>query len=176
MFMTDEIELLGKYAYASPHYDLEEFLNSEEVDAIQDGGTRAQNLLQRIFVPKHKAKLKTIRISHLMVPDLQVDDWLLGLAECLRYNHPLTLNIGFSYLVWKPENKMRYVYAAKALPTKRIIIQSKSEFYDFAAEFAQLNDSEFLNTTFLASLKGNVFESSGFTPHTLVCVYCWLTK
>ena len=111
-----------------------------------------------------------------MVPDLQVDDWLLGLAECLRYNHPLTLNIGFSYLVWKPENKMRYVYAAKALPTKRIIIQSKSEFYDFATEFAQMNDAEFLNTIFLASLRGNVFESSGFTPHTLVCAYCWLTK
>ena len=174
--MIDEIELLGKYAYASPHYDLEDFLNTEEIEAIQDGGTRAQNLLQRIFVPKHKAKLKTIRISHLMVPDLQVDDWLLGLAECLRYNHPLTINIGFSYLVWKPENKMRYVYAAKALPTKRITIQSKADFYDFAADFAKLNDSEFLNTTFLASLKGNVFESSGFTPHTLVCAYCWLTK
>ena len=56
--MTDEIELLGKYAYASPHYDLEEFLNSEEVDAIQDGGTRAQNLLQRIFVPKHNYQNK----------------------------------------------------------------------------------------------------------------------
>ena len=72
MFMTDEIELLGKYAYASPHYDLEEFLNTEEIEAIQDGGTRALNLLQRIFVPKHKAKLKTIRISHLMVPDLSL--------------------------------------------------------------------------------------------------------
>ena len=176
MFMTDEIELLGKYAYASPHYDLEEFLNTEEIEAIQDGGTRAQNLLQRIFVPKHKADLKTIRISHLMVPDLQVDDWLEGLAECLRYDSPLTLNIGFSYLVWKAENKMRYVYAAKALPNRRAVIKTKSKFYDFASDFARLSDSEFLNTTFLASLKGNVFESSGFTPHTLVCAYCWLTK
>ena len=176
MFSIDEIELLEKYAYDTPRYDLEDFLNSEEIEAIQDGGTRAQTLLQRIFVPKHKAQLKTIRISHLMVPELQVDDWLLGLAECLRYNHPLTLNIGFSYLVWKPENKMRYVYAAKALPNKRIMIQTKSDFYNFAAAFAQLNDSDFLNNTFLASLKGNVFESSGFTPHALVCAYCWLTK
>ena len=176
MFLIDEIELLGKYAYASPHYDLEDFLNTEEVEAIQDGGTRAQTLLQRIFVPKHKAQLKTIRLSHLMVPELQVDDWLLGLAECLRFDSPVTINIGFSYLVWKPENKMRYVYAAKALPNKRAMVETKSDFYDIAAEFAQLNDSEFLNTTFLASLKGNVFESSGFTPHALVCAYCWITK
>ena len=176
MFSQDEIENLEKMAYSSPRYELSDFLNTEEIDAIEDGGTRARNLLQRIFVPQHKNNQKTIRVQHLMVPEFKVEEWLLGLADCLRYGQELILNIGFSYLVWKSENKMRYVYAAKCLPNRRIKIYTKSEFYDFAAAFRKLSDSEFLNTTFLASLKGNVFESSGFTPHTLVCAYCWLTK
>ena len=176
MFIADEIENLEEFVYSTPRYELDDFLNTEEIEAIQDGGTRARTLLQRIFVPKHKMPEKTIRIQHLMVPDFQVDQWLIGLAECLRYEAPLALNIGFSYLVWKPENKLRYVYAAKALPNRRVKIQSKSDFYEFASAFSKLNDAEFLNTTFLASLKGNVFESSGFTPHALVCAYCWLTK
>ena len=176
MFSEDEIENLQKFAYSSPRYELDDFLNTEEIEAIEDGGTRARTLLQSIFVPKHKNREKTIRVQHLMVPDFKVEDWLLGLADCLRYGHELTLNIGFSYLVWKSENKMRYVYAAKALPNRRVKIHTKSDFYDFAAAFRKLGDAEFLNTTFLASLKGNVFESSGFTPHTLVCAYCWLTK
>ena len=108
--------------------------------------------------------------------NLIVEDWLLGIADCLRYSKIITINVGFSYLVWKPENDIRYVYAAKALSFARAKLQSKSEFYDFASTFRPMNDSDLLQNTFLSQLKGNVFESSGFTPQTLVCAYCWITK
>ena len=175
MFSEDEIEALGEHAYSSPRYELDDFLNAKEIEVIKDGGSRANTLLNRIFIPKHSNETKTIRIQHLMV-NLIVEDWLLGIADCLRYSKIITINVGFSYLVWKPENDIRYVYAAKALSFARAKLQSKSEFYDFASTFRPMNDSDLLQNTFLSQLKGNVFESSGFTPQTLVCAYCWITK
>ena len=112
---------------------------------------------------------KTVRLQNLCT-ELNVEDWLLGIADCLRYGKLIIINIGFSYIVWKAKgNKLRYVYAAKALSSDRAKIITKSEFHDFAARFRKLGDRDYLEKSFLANLSGNVFESSGFVPHTLVC-------
>ena len=175
MFTKDEIEALKEFAYSSPRYELDDFLTEKQIQVINDGGTRAITLLDRVFVPQHNMPFKTIRIQHLAT-NLSVEDWLLGIADCLRYGQLLTVNLGFSYLVEKPPNDVRYVYAAKALSYDRVKIHTKSQFYDFASSFKKLNDDDFLRETFMSQLKGNVFESSGFTPQNLVCAYCWLTK
>ena len=105
-----------------------------------------------------------------------MEDWLLGIADCLRYGKLITVNVGFSYIVWKPKYELRYVYAAKALSFYRTKLLRKSEFHDFAAQFAKLNDMDNMMNSYQTSLRGNVFESSGFVPYTLVCAYCWINK
>ena len=176
MFTKDETEALKEFAYSYPQYELEDFLYDKQIDVIKEGGTRANNLLNRIFVPQHNKPSKTIRVQQL-VNELVLEDWLLGIADCLRYGKLLTVNLGFSYLVWKLTSKdIRYVYAAKALSYDRVKLHSKSEFYDFAGKFRKLTNEDFLMNTFLSQLRGNVFESSGFIPQKLVCAYCWLTK
>ena len=180
MFALDELESLSKVAYASPRYELEDLFYKEEIDAIQDGGTRADNLLQRIFIPKHNGPFKTVRLQQLYA-DLNVEKWLLAIADCLRYGNLITIDIGFSYIVWKPniktgQHEMRYVYAAKALSFDRVKVHTRSQLHDFAAKFSKLNNSDYLMDTFMTQLKGNVFETSGFIPRTLVCAYCWIHK
>ena len=175
MFTETERLSLTKYAYSTPRIELEDFLYDDEIAVIRESGTRAYNLHQRIFIPKHSGLSMTIRIQHLCL-DLDVEKWLLGIADCLSYGKLFTVNVGFSYIVWKPKNELRYVYAAKALSLNRSKITQKSHFHDFALGFRKLNNSDYLRNTFMSQLKGNVFESSGFTPHTLVCSYCWIEK
>ena len=175
MFSDGEKELLTKFAYSTPKIELEDFLYDDEIAVIRESGTRAFNLHQRIFIPKHRAESMTIRLQHLCL-DLDVEEWLLGIANCLTYGKLLTVNIGFSYIVWKPKNEFRYVYAAKALSFARSRVRDLSHFENFASDFRKLNNSDYLKNTFMTQLKGNVFEASGFTPQTLVCSYCWIEK
>ena len=177
MYTQGELDALAKFAYSSPPYELEDFLSDKEIEVIREGGSRAETLLNRIFIPKTNSPVKTIRMQHLFVDDFNLTEWLLGMADCLRYHSLLTVNIGFSYMVVKsPEREMRYVYAAKALAYDRCKLNFKGQFVDFAESFKKHSDSDFLMETFMSQLRGNVFESSGFYPYRLVCAYCWLTK
>ena len=176
MFSEAEIERLTKYAYSSPRYELEDFLYEDEIEVIQTAGELvAKNLQNRIFVPKHNGKFKTIRLQHLFTK-LDVEKWLLGMTDCLEFGKVLTINVGFSYLVCKPPEEFRYIYAAKALSFERSKVSSLNEFQNFASQFSKLQDPDYLLGTFMNSLRGNVFEVSGFIPQTLVCAYCWITK
>ena len=175
MFTEKEKELLTKFAYSTPRIELEDFLYDDEVEIIKESGTREFNLYQRIFIPKHNAAIMTIRLQRLCL-DLNVEDWLLGIAECMAFGKLFTVNVGFSYIVWKPKNELRYVYAAKALAFSRSKVTEHAHFINFASEFRKLQNSDYLRDTFMSQLSGNVFEASGFTPQTLVCAYCWITK
>ena len=111
MFTLDELEALEKYAYSSSKCELEDFLHDDEIQTIQEGGTRATTLLNRIFIPKHNFPFKTIRFQHLYTEDFQLSEWLLGISDCLRYGSMLTVDIGFSYMVHKsPKFESRYHY------------------------------------------------------------------
>ena len=176
MFSENEIERLTKYAYSSPRYELDDFLYTDEIDTIASSGELVvENLYNRIFVPKHKGHFQTIRMQHLFTK-LDVEKWLLGMADCLDFGKLIAFNVGFSYLVSKPPDEFRYVYAAKALSYERTKVSSLGEFQQFAAQFSKLNDPDYLLGTFMSSLRGNVFEVSGFIPQTLVCAYCWINK
>ena len=136
MYTQGELEALGKFAYSSPPNKLEDFLGEKEIDVIRDGGTRASTLLNRIFIPKTNSLVKTIRMQHLYVDDFNLTEWLLGIADCLRYHSLLTVNIGFSYMVVNSRDReMRYVYAAKALAYDRCKLNFKGQFVDFAESF-----------------------------------------
>ena len=176
MFSESEIERLTKYAYSSPRYELEDFLYEDEIETIESTGDLvAQNLHNRIFVPKHVGKFRTIRLQHLFTK-LDMEKWLLGMTDCLDFGKIIAINIGFSYLVCKPPEEFRYIYAAKALSFERTKVSTLNEFQNFAARFSKLNDPDYLLGSFMNSLRGNVFEASGFIPQTLVCAYCWITK
>ena len=176
MFSDAEIEQLTKYAYSTPRHELEDFLYEDEIEAIKSAGELVvQNLHTRIFVPQHRGKFKTIRLQHLF-NDLNIEKWLLGMTDCLEFGKLIAINVGFSYLVCKPPEEYRYVYAAKALSYERTKLSTVSEFQDFAAKFAKMKDPDFLLGSFMASLRGNVFEVSGFYPQTMVCAYCWINK
>ena len=70
----------------------------------------------------------------------------------------------------------RYVYAAKNNTDTMVKFRSREEFENIASRFKNLQDHDFMMDSFMAGLKGNVFESSGFIPKELVCSYCWITK
>ena len=176
MFFESEIERLTTYAYSKPRYELEDFLYKDEIETIESTGELvAQNLQTRIFVPRHNAKFQTIRLQHLFTK-LDVEKWILGMTDCLDFGKIMSINIGFSYLVCKPPEDFRYVYAAKALSFERTKVSTVEELHEFAARFSKLNDPDYLLGSFMNSLRGNVFEVSGFIPQTLVCAYCWITK
>ena len=176
MFSDSEIEKLTKYAYSTPRYELDDFLYEDEIEAIKSTGDLVVlNLLNRIFVPHHGGKFKTIRLQHLF-SKLDVEKWLLGMADCLDFGKLITINVGFSYLVCKPPEEFRYVYAAKALSYESAKISTLNGFKDFAARFTKMKDTDYLLGSFMSSLRGNVFEVSGFYPQTLVCAYCWINK
>ena len=176
MFSESEIERLTTYAYSKPRYELEDFLYKDEIETIESTGELvAQNLQTRIFVPRHNGKFQTIRMQHLFTK-LDVEKWILGMTDCLDFGKIMSINIGFSYLVCKPPEDFRYVYAAKALSFERTKVSTVEELHEFAARFSKLNDPDYLLGSFMNSLRGNVFEVSGFIPQTLVCAYCWITK
>ena len=176
MFSDAEIKLLTEYAYSSPRYELEDFLYDDEIETIESTGDLVvENLHNRIFVPKHNGKYQTVRLQHLFTK-LDVEKWLLGMADCLQFGKLIAFNIGFSYLVCKPPEEFRYVYAAKALSYERTKVSTLNEFHDFAAKFSKLQDPDYLLGSFMTNLRGNVFEVSGFIPQTLVCAYCWINK
>ena len=176
MFSESEKERLTKYAYSFPRHELEDFLYEDEIETIKSTGELvAQNLQNRIFIPQHKWKFQTIRLQHLFT-ELDVEKWILGMTDCLDFGKIIAINIGFSYLVCKPREEFRYVYAAKALSFERTKLSTSTEFQDFAAKFSKLQDPDYLLGSFMSSLRGNVFEVSGFIPQTLVCAYCWISK
>ena len=176
MFSESEKERLTKYAYSFPRHELEDFLYEDEIETIESTGELvARNLQNRIFIPQHNWTFQTIRLQHLFTK-LDVEKWILGMTDCLDFGRIIAINIGFSYLVCKPPEKLRYVYAAKALSFERTKVSTVEELHEFAARFSKLNDPDYLLGSFMSSLRGNVFEVSGFIPQTLVCAYCWISK
>ena len=176
MFSKDETEALEKYASGFPTVELEDFLDNASVDVIKEAGTRYHNLKNQLFIPQHNRMSKTIRFQ-LLCDNLNVFDWLMGIAKCLRYGRMIIIHISFSYTVWKPfTGETRYVYAAKDLAHTLIKFRTREAFEEIASRYKNMQDHDFMMDSFMARLSGNVFEASGFIPKKLVCSYCWITK
>ena len=176
MFSNDETDAFGKYASEFPTVALEDFLDEKSVDVIKDLGSTYYNLKNELFIPQHKREIKTIRFQ-LLCDNLNIHDWLLGIAKCLRYGRMIIVHLSFSYTVWKPlTGETRYIYAAKGKADTVVKFRTRAEFENIAGRFKHMQNHDFMMQEFMANLSSNVFESSGFIPKELVCSYCWITK
>ena len=134
------------------------------------------NLTNRVIIPRDSNRHCTVTVQRLH-SGYDFGKWIYKVAESITFSERTEINIGFSFISWKPHtNERTYLFSAKALAPFQFVVDNKKQCLSHFDEIAKLNDSDILNKTFLNTISDNPFSTSGFCPLKIVCSYIYITK
>ena len=150
-------------------------MTDKELEVIQEENSRFKNLTNRLIIPIHTRRRKTIVIQRLVF-NLNLYEWLKDIGDCIRFNVPVHIWIGFSLLVKDELNNIMYIYCIRQLASFNFKCVNRSQFHEFIAKFRNMTLADYLHDTYISTQRDNPFYKSGFRPLKLVCNYIWIRK
>ena len=203
MFLKNELTRLKALYETIEKVELESFLDDQDIKTIKleaeylytkgkqqstaqqpynSRTTTAQqpmaylNLTNRVIIPRDSNRHCTVTVQRLH-SGYDFGKWIYKVAESITFSERTEINIGFSFISWKPHtNERTYLFSAKALAPFQFVVDNKKQCLSHFDEIAKLNDSNILNKTFLNTISDNPFSTSGFCPLKIVCSYIYITK
>ena len=203
MFLKNELTRLKALYETIEKVELEAFLDDQDIKTIKleadylytkgkqqstaqqahnNRTTTAQqpmaylNLTNRVIIPRDSNRHCTVTVQRLH-SGYDFGKWIYKVAESITFSERTEINIGFSFISWKPHtNERTYLFSAKALAPFQFVVDNKKQCLSHFDEIAKLNDSNILNKTFLNTISDNPFSTSGFCPLKIVCSYIYITK
>ena len=203
MFLKNELTRLKALYETIEKVELESFLDDQDIKTIKleadylytkgkqqstaqqphhNRTTTAQqpmaylNLTNRVIIPRDSNRHCTVTVQRLH-SGYDFGKWIYKVAESITFSERTEINIGFSFISWKPHtNERTYLFSAKALAPFQFVVDNKKQCLSHFDEIAKLNDSNILNKTFLNTISDNPFSTSGFCPLKIVCSYIYITK
>ena len=203
MFLKNELTRLKALYETIEKVELEAFLDDQDIKTIKleaeylytkgkqqstaqqpynSRTTTAQqpmaylNLTNRVIIPRDSNRHCTVTVQRLH-SGYDFGKWIYKVAESITFSERTEINIGFSFISWKPHtNERTYLFSAKALAPFQFVVDNKKQCLSHFDEIAKLNDSNILNKTFLNTISDNPFSTSGFCPLKIVCSYIYITK
>ena len=163
-------------------FSIQEYLPTACVESIEWEPSRARQLVSRVFNPKHKRLLRTVRglskgrplyNQDKIVQKLYVDQlydskstfasaFLESIGKIIRFQE-MELRIGFSLIVKNSKDKLIFLYAAKAKSFFKVKLSSKEEFdTNVISYFSDLSNSKILQLSFNKTVDSETFQKSGF--------------
>ena len=100
MWHEEEIESLKALFDDVEETKLYEFLDDEELDAIDEKSVRYGNLRSRIIPPGKKAmsQYSVVTIQRLYTADFDFDEWLSLIAKTVCWSSMTNVQVGFSFI------------------------------------------------------------------------------
>ena len=140
-------------------------INIKQFDAIKE----------KIHIPKHNHKTKTITLVKLFTPDFDFSAFLKTLLDCLIPE--VEIRIGLSFIMSR-KGDLSYVYAipSRNINEKHRIVQDRGDKRDLVAFFKALSYTELLHLSFNMRNSTNPFAESGYNPVKIVTATFWITK
>ena len=190
MFLKNEIQRLNELYDKIQDVNLESFLDEDDLETIhteanflknknKDKLTKPMaylNLKNRIITPRDLNRHCTITVQRLH-SDYKFYEWFENVMEAVTLTERTEINIGFSFISWKPHtNERTYLYSAKALSSFKFIVDTREELLSQSSELRTMTDAQLLDKTFLSNSDDNPFSSSGFCPLKIVSSYIYITK
>ena len=152
MFTDNEISNLKALYETIEKTDLESFLDEQDIQTIKreadflfKKGKKANtpmaylNLVNRIVVPRNKNRHCTVTVQRLH-SGYDFGKWIKRVAETISFTHKTQIDVGFSFISWKPHsNERTYLFSAKALSPFQFVVTSKEECLSHFEEIAKKN-------------------------------------